>query len=786
MSADRLRQIDHYLEQVIDLPPAERAETLARLCPDADVRTRVQSMLARMDGLGDRLAETIVASSQQLLDQVRRPERLGPYHLIREIGAGGMGTVWLAERADGVFQQQVAIKLLRLPFAGDAMRERFRRERQILAGLRHPHIGQLLDGGTADDGTPYLVMELIDGSDLARHSAGLPLPNRLRLFLQVCEAVEHAHRHLVIHRDLKMSNILVTPDGVVKLLDFGIAKVLEEGAGAVTGTQLMTPEYASPEQVLGQPVTTLSDVYSLGVVLYVLLTGRSPYRTTGASPAEMLDAVARQPVGRPDQGADLDTITLKALHKEPERRYQSVAELAADVRAYLEGKPIAARADSRAYRARKFVARNPWASAATAVALLLLVAFLATTLLQSKQLQAERDQARRQRDNAQWLSRYLVGVFQVADPREAGGEKISARELLDRGARRIAAEQVDPELRAMVGSTIGQAYYGLGVFPEAERLALDAYRAAKQSGSTEVRIQTLRVLEEVYGELAKPDPWLAYAQEHERLAGPGDSLQRAIAISEQGAAYRFHQKWAESRERHTTALAMLERIGAGASAEAGVVLSNAASTAYMSGSDRYPEAMDYAKRSVAVLRRSGRTSQLITSLNSVAVVAMTLNDFPTAETHLVEALELTRKLYGDRHPDVAMNYNNLCGLYTLMSRPAASLPYCQKTLHIRREVFPAGHRLIGIALNNLGKTYLAMAKWDEAEAAYREAYPILAKENGGPAARSAEGIGLALKGKQQWAAAAKHFHEALERWQKLGSKNVADIQKQIAAVEARR
>lgn len=786
MSADRLREIDHYLEQVIDLPPAERTETLARLCPDAEVRTRVQSMLARVDGLGDRLAETIVASSQQLLEQVRRPERLGPYRLIREIGAGGMGTVWLAERADGAFQQQVAIKLLRLPFAGEGMRERFRKERQILAGLRHPHIGQLLDGGTADDGTPYLVMEFINGTDLAQHSAGLPQRDRLRLFLQVCEAVEHAHRHLVIHRDLKMSNILVTSEGMVKLLDFGIAKVLEEGAGAVTGTQLMTPEYASPEQVLGQPVTTLSDVYSLGVVLYMLLTGRSPYRTTGGSPAEMVEAVARQEVTAPAQGADLDLITLKALRKEPERRYQSVTELAADVRAYLEGKPIAARADSRSYRARKFVARNPWASAATAIALFLLVAFLATTLVQSKQLQAERDQARRQRDNAQWLARYLVGVFQVADPREAGGQKISARELLDRGARRIAAEPVDPELRAMVGSTIGQAYYGLGVFPEAERLALDAYQAAKQGGSVEVRMQTLRVLEEVYGELVKPDPWLAYAQEHERLAGPGDSLQRAIAMSEQGSAYRFHQKWAESRERHAAALAMLERIGAGGGAEAGVVLSNAANTAYMSGADRYPEALDYAKRSVAVLRRSGRTSQLITSLNSVAVVAMTINDFHTAETHLIEALGLTRKLYGDNHPDVAMNYNNLCGLYTLMNRPASSLPYCEKTLAIRRQAFPAGHRLIGIALNNLGKTHLAMNQWEEAEAAYREAYPILAKENGGPAARSAEGIGLALQGKRQWAASAKYLHEALERWLKLGSKNVADIQKRIDEVEARR
>ncbi|MBS1827458.1 MAG: serine/threonine protein kinase [Acidobacteria bacterium] len=791
MNPERRAELDRYLEQLIDLDHAEREAAFEQLCPDEQTRRQVMAMLARSNEVATRLAGAIETSSQLLLDNGLRADRLGVYRLVRQIGAGGMGAVYLAQRADGQFEQQVAVKLLHLPIASQAMRERFRQERQILAGLHHPHIAQLLDGGDAEHGAPYLVMEFVDGVDLAAHTALLPLKEKLRLFLQVCDAVEYAHRHLIVHRDLKMSNILVTPDGQVKLLDFGIAKVLQaDGGAAGPGTHIMTPEFASPEQVLGREITTLSDVYSLGIVLYMLLTGQSPYRTTTGAPAELVEAVARQDVPPPSHAAkaigdELDSITLKAVRKEPERRYQSVSELAADLRAYLEGRPVLARPDTFAYRARKFVSRNPWGVTATVLAALLLVAFIGTALVQSRRLQQERDIARHERDNAQWLSRFLIGVFQVADPREGAGDKVTARELLDRGARRMAGETSNPDLQALVGSTIGKAYYGLGLLKVAERTALDAYAAAARGASNETRLQTLQALEDVYREMSQPAKLMRFAREHEQLAGPGDSIERAKALSEQGSAMLESRKFDQARRLHDAALAILQRLGRERTAEAGTMWNNAANAEYMAGVAHYPAAMQCARKSVEILRSTGPKPELLLGLNSVAVVAMSMNDFTTAEPFALESLALTRQIYGDNHPTSAMNYNNLCGLYTLMKRPLDALPHCRAAVAIRKETYPAGHRYIGVSLNNLGKALLAAQRWDEAGASYRESYAMLKKDSTGPAARAVEGIGHALRGKGEWKASSRYLHEALDRWKKIPSVNTDELRRIVAEVDSK-
>lgn len=795
MTRDDWPEIDRLLDAVLDLPEAKREGELFRLCPEAVTRARVLEMLRNSEGIPGRIHSLIEDSSTTLLHTQTAPKQLGPYTLIREIGTGGMGSVWLAERSDGQFQRKVAIKRIRHVLATPEMKTRFRNERQILAGLQHPNIAQLVDGGESEDGTPYLVLEFIDGIDLARHAEKLPVTEKLALFLKVCSAVEYAHRNLIVHRDLKMSNILVTPDGDVKLLDFGIAKVLEvqlaPGETAATETQIMTPEYASPEQALARPVTTLSDVYSLGAVLYVLLAGRSPYRTSTSSPAELIQAVANQQVTPPvpENGKlpnELSVIVLKAMRKEPERRYQSVAELAADIRSFLDGRPIAAQPDSFLYRFRKFTARNPFAVAASAVAVCLLIAFVATTIVQSRRLEAERDAARRERDNAQWLSRFLVGVFRVADPREGAGEKVTARELLDRGAKRLADEPPRDELRALMSTTMGRAYAGLGLLPAAEKSVLTAYEAAKASRSPDALLAALGALESVYTELAQGDKLLAYASEHLTVAQaktPGDSLDAAQALSAQGTALDLKRDFDSARAKHTQGIEMLERLHMERSTEMGVALNSAANVEYNQGSATYPAALDLAKRSVEILRVTGPPEQLMSSLNSVAVVSMTTGDHKTAEPAALEGLALTRKMFGPRHLNVAFNYNNLCGMYTLMKRLDQALPYCEQAVELRREGYPPDHRLIGISLNNLGKARLAAGKTELAGSAYREAYPILARENGGPAARSAEGIALALKARGDFAGSARYFREALERWEKLGNKNVGDLQRQIAEVE---
>ncbi|HXU47245.1 MAG TPA: serine/threonine-protein kinase [Thermoanaerobaculia bacterium] len=412
------------------------------------------------------------------------PARIDRYNVLGELGQGGMGRVFLAERADGAYRQRVALKALsRGCLASEEARRRFLAERQILARLAHPAIGQLIDGGTTADGEPFLVTEFVDGRpiDVACREDGLGGAAIVRLFLGVCEAVEAAHRSLVVHRDLKPGNILVTADRKPKLLDFGIAKLLDPALGddaAVVETRLghapLTPRYASPEQVRGEPVAVATDVYSLGVVLYELLSGVSPYGEATGSAASLARAiceleprppsnaartvadVARSARSRSPLAGDLDAIVLKALRKAPAERYGSVAELAEDLRRSLDGLPVAARRGSRLYRFGKFARRNRWPLATAAAAAVLLVAFGIERERQLRAIEHERDKARE-------VAAFIVEVFSVAEPSEERGERMPVREVLDAGAARLERELAEqPEIRASLLETIGRIDHRLG------------------------------------------------------------------------------------------------------------------------------------------------------------------------------------------------------------------------------------------------------------------------------------------------------------------------------------
>ncbi len=431
-----------------------------------------------------------------------------------KLGEGGMSTVYLAVRADDAYQQKVALKVLAYGADRSDLSARFRAERQILASLDHPGIARLLDGGTTDDGRPYLVMEYIEGAPLDQYcdQHRLGLDARVDLFRQVCAAVQYAHQNLVVHRDIKPSNILVTADGVPRLLDFGIAKLLEgaELPGAIeatmTGQRLMTPQYASPEQVEGGAITTATDVYSLGVLLYVLLTGHLPYRLPGTSSDALQRAVVEQDPERPSTAVgratregsprpseraagegptqealsearglrppqlrrklrgDLDNIVLMALRKEPERRYASVALLSEDLRRYREQLPVAAQPDTLGYRARKFVGRHKAGVGAAAVGLAMILGLAATMTVQAVRLARQRDEIRAERDKALKLTGFLEQVFAGSDPSEARGETLTAREILDKGAARAMAELEDqPETQAALALVIGKVYQSLGL-----------------------------------------------------------------------------------------------------------------------------------------------------------------------------------------------------------------------------------------------------------------------------------------------------------------------------------
>ncbi|MDP9100058.1 MAG: serine/threonine protein kinase, partial [Verrucomicrobiota bacterium] len=456
----RWGRVKELFEAAVDLAPRERATLLDNECGDDDeLRSEIESLLASDNEANDFIEQPALEMPRDLFPEPA-PEPLagrhfGTYKIIREIGRGGLGAVYLAARADDEYRKEVAIKLVRRGLDTDDILRRFRNERQILAQLDHPNIARLIDGGTTDDGLPYFVMEYVKGDPIGIYcdSHALSTADRLNLFRKACAAVTYAHQNLVIHRDLKPSNILVTPDGEPKLLDFGIAKLLgsEEDALAQTmaGQQIMTPEYASPEQVKGEKITTATDVYSLGVLLYELLTGQRPYRLKTRTAEEIARAIAHQEPERPStvRGAslkpgslrnlksratslrgDLDNIVLKAMRKEPARRYASVAQFSDDIRRHLEGLPVIARKDTLRYRSGKFIRRHKVGVAAAVLVFLTLVGGIIATFWEARRATAQRDRAERRFADVRKLSNALL--FDIAPKIERLEGSTDARRAL--------------------------------------------------------------------------------------------------------------------------------------------------------------------------------------------------------------------------------------------------------------------------------------------------------------------------------------------------------------------
>jgi eukaryotic-like serine/threonine-protein kinase len=428
-STQNLLRVEAIFHEAIAVPPDARAELVTALSNgDSELAAEVHSLLK-----ASAAEETESASRSSLSADPKsaaEARRIGPYQVDSLLGRGGMGAVYLAHRADGHFEQKVAIKLIDLPLATDVFRERFRQERQILAGLQHPYIARLLDGGVTQNGDLYLAMEYVDGVPIHTfcNQQQLSVPERIELFICVCEAVQFAHQNLVVHRDLKPDNIFVAEDGTPRLLDFGTAKLLAQSPANTgrdltrEGFQSFTPQYASPEQVLGNPITTTSDTYSLGVLLYLLLTGRLPYELKELTTAEMLRVICKEPPRKPDHvedsdrrlDSDLEAIVLKALRKEPAERYRTAEQLASDLRAYLDGRPVAARRGTIRYRAVKFVRRNRIAMAAAFLVAVILAAGIVGVLWQAKVANEERRRAEARSADLRQLSSSLLSELDEA------------------------------------------------------------------------------------------------------------------------------------------------------------------------------------------------------------------------------------------------------------------------------------------------------------------------------------------------------------------------------------
>ncbi|MEL7451545.1 MAG: serine/threonine-protein kinase, partial [Pseudomonadota bacterium] len=589
----RIQAIFH---EALEIASLELDAFLGDACGgDRVIEREVRALLAAHSDAGPEIERIIgdVADGALSGDAIGPGTRIGPYSLLKPLGEGGMGMVFLAERADDEFRQRVAVKVVKDPGLGEEILQRFRAERQILANLNHPNIARLLDGGTGDNNLPYIVMEYVDGESIDQYCDRhrLTTAERIAMFQKVCSAVHVAHQNLVVHRDLKPSNILVSPDGEPKLLDFGIAKLLAPGGAAVNpavtrfNARVLTPAHASPEQVQGKPITTASDVYSLGVLLFQILTGRLPYRVDTAEPRELEHAICETQAPRPStavvtwresaeattaqaQGVDigtarntsieslhktlagdLDNIVLKALRKEPQRRYGSARELSEDLGRYLRKEPVNARPETLGYISRKFLQRNLSAVIAGA-SVLLLIAGLVT--FYTIQLAAERDAARTEAAKADEIAAFMMDMFAVSDPSESRGQTITARELLDEGAARVSLELADqPEVQARMMNVIGSVYSRLALYDDAYALLSEALEIRKATlGSShpdtlDSRFEVAMVLDERREHEAARELYEEEIAQRREVFGP-QSAELAVALNQLATSYLFEFNYAEA------------------------------------------------------------------------------------------------------------------------------------------------------------------------------------------------------------------------------------------------
>ena len=768
VTPDRWQQVKSVLEEALELDEAERSAFLDATCQgDGDLRHEVESLLDSEPEIGDFIEAPIFRILPEDATPLAEGQRIGAYRVVREIGRGGMGTVYLAERADEEFEKRVAIKLIRRGMDSDEIVRRFRSERQILAHLDHENIAKLLDGGTTEDGRLYFVMESVEGQPIDEYcdSRKLSTRERLELFQKVCSAVHFAHQHLVVHRDLKPGNILVTASGVPKLLDFGIAKLLDPDQPlAFTRADLrpMTPDYASPEQVRGESITTSSDVYSLGVLLYTLLTGHSPYRLSNRDAESLVRVICKEEpvrpssvigrveeVKKPDGSAvkvtpesvsrvrggearflrhqlagDLDNIVLKAMSKEPQRRYASVDQLAADIDRYLHGLPVVARKDTLGYRTAKFVGRHKLGVSLAAAVLLLILGFSVTVTVLWRQ-------ADRERRRAEEVSEFLENTFTTSDPSRSRGEPVTARELLDRGVHNIDTKLVNqPDLRADLKETMGRVYRTLGLYEPARQLLEESLHAHQQTlGNDHPRVaedlHNLAVLLlDTHDEVAA-ERMTREALRIQEQSGDTQSLDYAAGLSNLGAVLEAKREYDEALRFYRESLAIKRKLLDVDSDDIARSYSNLgriyqAQRKYDDALTTYQKALEIRKKLAGGLP----DPDVATTLNNLATLLQVRGDSVKAEALFRENLAIRRKLLGDKSPVVAHSLSNLGVCLESQGKAAEAEPLYREAVSIADEALEKDNPERAVYLQHLASVLATLGKASEGEARVREALEI--------------------------------------------------------------
>jgi serine/threonine protein kinase/Tfp pilus assembly protein PilF len=801
MTPERWKKVQLLFEQAIKLDKGEQISYLEKECgDDKELLNEVLSLL-NADEEGHSIFSNKPADFFSVNESRMDGKRFGNYRIIKQIGTGGMGAVYIAERVDGLFEQKVALKIVKPGMNSSEIIKRFEEERQILARLQHPNIARLLDGGILENGLPYFTMEYVEGTPITEYcdKNNLPVESRLELFQKVCNAVLYAHQKLVIHRDIKPSNILVQEDGTVKLLDFGIAKVFEENENKKgltrTGIRLMTPEFASPEQVRGEAVSTATDIYSLGLILYQLLTGFPPYKVDTTSAVEMEKIICFTEAPKPSAiitktlglisgndeklsagyisrkrsisipklkkkiSGDLDNICLMALRKEPESRYNSVAQLTNDIHNFLNGLPVYARKSTASYRTKKFIKRHKAGVviAAVAVAIIALV-----TTFYTISLKEERDNAKLEAEKSKEVSDFLAGLFEVSDPSNSKGETITAKELLESGARKIVTEMNnEPEVKAMMLDVIGKVYRTLGNYDKAEKYLLEGMEIRKKimgNNSPDLALSYFN-LGEMYHykkDYKKAEAYYKKALKIRKNLYGLYNLDVAHSIDLLGRLMRDDDRFHQADSLANLAFNIRKKLTSDTNAVMVDSYHSLGMIAYDIG--KYEKAEKDYRNEGRILKRTGKVYPAF--LFNFATVLEGNGKYKEADSLFKESLILSRKYYGNNHPFVANCLDGYAQLKNLTGYYDTAITLSNEAARIREKVFGEVSDMYALSQNNLGRIYQNMGQHNTAINCFEKAIKI-AYQIGDT--NHAEGIYPANLAKSQYAVG--DYDKSLKSWQ---------------------
>lgn len=713
MNQDRLNKIRELFDKASNLNAVEREVFLNQECAnELELKKEILSLLDSLENTKDFLEEalTIVEQNKNNFTDPYINKQIGNYLIDGEAGVGGMGIVYTGRRNDKEFEQKVAIKILKHGITSEYLLKRFQIERQTLANLQHQNIARLLDGGRTIDGLPYLVMEFIDGIPITDfcHQKKLSLEEKLKLFREVCTAVQYAHQNLIVHRDLKPGNILVTKDGIPKLLDFGIAKLIDEELVdnnedlTRTGVWHLTPEYASPEQIKGEKITTASDIYSLGVLLYQILTGYQPYKISNNSPAAISKIITEEIIQKPSEKVkdksrehaesnlflndkisnqlkgDLDNIVLKAMHKDPARRYVSVEQFSEDIRRHLSGLPVIAQKDTAGYRLSKFIQRHKVGFISSVGFIVFLIINLIAIIWQANIAANERDKAKLEAQKVETVNKFLLDMLSSVDPTEIGRD-VKVYDVLRKSALGVEKGFKDqPGIEASIQKTIGKTLTSLGEYDEAKphllrSLLLNERVYGKQSNQASESNYELALYYHWIGELKTADS--LYKKSLQIFKRNSDVSKRSLAstLNDYGILKSDFAEFDESKKMYEESLNIL-------------------------------------------LENYGEKDRDVASLyNNLAIVMQAQKDLDGAEKYFHKALELNIELFGENRPEVSSNYNNLAYIYIDKGDFTRAEEYFIKSLELKKKYYGADHSYVGFAFLNLGGLEFRIGKINESE-----------------------------------------------------------------------